>query len=570
MPTPRLIIAPLFAAIAVLCAAATPSAAAAPDLTAASWTGWTAIGMSNQLGIWASGSQDEVYSIYAAVFEYAGGIPGTASGFQNGNKILGIGVQRVSGAADYPILKFDFAGDSYAPATSLSVADGRTSFGTYASVGDAIAHHPNTYAGQPSEITIKDSAGNVYVPCGSFGCGNGLPAIRGVRFEAGHYKMYYDLTALPGAYPALAPIASTATIAINNGPNNAVVTVSTNYPPTAVPDAYEMDEDAVLEVGAPGVLANDFGEVAPLTALLVSGPAHGTVELNADGSFTYVPTADYAGADSFTYKASDGLLESAPAEVTITVNEVAEDTVPPTIACPPDVSAGLLVGASSAEGVDVGAPTATDDSGIVPTVTGVRADGQELTAPYPLGTTAITWTATDKAGNTAACIQSVTVEPTLRRQIHDALDAQQELVPLASVKQKSKLQLAIRATKSALLRSYWTSDEQHLVKRVGGKAFDYGKVAVAKLADVLKAGKHGKSGARGVTAAQVAPITADLVTVYRALAASAIEEAIAAGGGSAKKIAEAQARLARGDASKTPVSKIDQYKRAWAAAVAAV
>lgn len=570
MPTPRLIIAPLFAAIAVLCAAATASAAA-PDLTAASWTGWTAIGTSNQLGVWASGPQDEVYAIYATVFEYAGGIPGTARGFQNGNKILGIGVQRVSGAADYPILKFDFAGDSYAPATSLSVADGRTSFGTYASVGDAIAHHPSTYAGQPSEITIKGSAGNEYVPCGSFGCGNGLPAIRGVRFVAGHYKMYYDLTALPVEYPALAPIASTATIAINNGLNNAVVAVSTNYPPTATADAYEMDEDAVLDVGAPGVLANDYGGVAPLRALLVSGPAHGTVVLNPDGSFTYVPTADYAGADSFTYQASDGLLESAPAEVIIIVNEVAEDTVPPTIACPPDVSAGLLVGASSsAEGVDVGAPTATDDSGTVPTVTGVRADGQELTAPYPLGTTAVTWTATDKAGNTAACIQSVTVEPTPRRRIHDALDAQHELVPLASVKQKAKLQLAIRATKSALIRSYWTSDEQHLVERVGGKVFDNGKVAAAKLADMLNAGKHGKRGDRGVTAAQIAPITANLVTGYRALATSTIGEAIAAGGGSAKKIAEAQARLAKGDASKVPVSKIDQYKRAWAAAVAAV
>ena len=63
-----------------------------------------------------------------------------------------------------------------------------------------------------------------------------------------------------------------------------------------------MDEDSVLNVSAPGVLANDRGPNGePLsamfvngltegtgTAALVSGPTHGTLVLNADGSFTYV------------------------------------------------------------------------------------------------------------------------------------------------------------------------------------------------------------------------------------------------------------------------------------------
>ena len=47
----------------------------------------------------------------------------------------------------------------------------------------------------------------------------------------------------------------------------------------------------------------------PLTAVLVSGPAHGTLTLNADGSFTYTPTANYNGPDSFTYKANDGTAD---------------------------------------------------------------------------------------------------------------------------------------------------------------------------------------------------------------------------------------------------------------------
>jgi hypothetical protein len=34
--------------------------------------------------------------------------------------------------------------------------------------------------------------------------------------------------------------------------------------------------------------------------------------LNADGSFSYTPSADYNGPDSFTYRANDGEADSAP------------------------------------------------------------------------------------------------------------------------------------------------------------------------------------------------------------------------------------------------------------------
>jgi hypothetical protein len=67
---------------------------------------------------------------------------------------------------------------------------------------------------------------------------------------------------------------------------------------------------------APGVLANDTG--AGIQAMLVTGAEHGTVALNADGSFIYIPESGYSGSDSFTYKLSDGIAESAAAMVTIT------------------------------------------------------------------------------------------------------------------------------------------------------------------------------------------------------------------------------------------------------------
>ena len=44
--------------------------------------------------------------------------------------------------------------------------------------------------------------------------------------------------------------------------------------------------------------------------------------LNADGSFTYTPNANFNGTDSFTYTASDGTADSNVATVTITVDAV--------------------------------------------------------------------------------------------------------------------------------------------------------------------------------------------------------------------------------------------------------
>ena len=100
---------------------------------------------------------------------------------------------------------------------------------------------------------------------------------------------------------------------------------------TAVNDAaggrrrrpYTTAEDTALTVPAPGVLANDTdADGNALTAALVTGPAHGTLTLNANGSFTYTPAANYNGADSFTYRANDGTANSNTATVTLNVTAV--------------------------------------------------------------------------------------------------------------------------------------------------------------------------------------------------------------------------------------------------------
>ena len=108
--------------------------------------------------------------------------------------------------------------------------------------------------------------------------------------------------------------------------NVATVTIAVtavNDAPVAANDSYSTSEDVVLTVVAPGVLGNDTDvDSATLTAMVVTGPTHGTLTLNANGGFTYTPAANYNGADSFTYKANDGSLDSNVATVTIAVTAV--------------------------------------------------------------------------------------------------------------------------------------------------------------------------------------------------------------------------------------------------------
>jgi large repetitive protein len=95
-----------------------------------------------------------------------------------------------------------------------------------------------------------------------------------------------------------------------------------NDAPASAADAYTTDEDTALVIdAAAGVLANDSDvDGDPITATLVSGPANGTLTLNADGSFSYTPNANFSGSDSFTYTAGDGSLSGSETTVALTIN----------------------------------------------------------------------------------------------------------------------------------------------------------------------------------------------------------------------------------------------------------
>jgi VCBS repeat-containing protein len=114
-----------------------------------------------------------------------------------------------------------------------------------------------------------------------------------------------------------------------------VILGAPNTAPVAIEDSYILDEDTVLVVDGPGVAGNDTdAEGSALSVALVAGPSHGTLVLNANGSFSYTPQENFNGTDSFTYKANDGALDSSPVSVTLTVAPVndapvaVDDTLP--------------------------------------------------------------------------------------------------------------------------------------------------------------------------------------------------------------------------------------------------
>jgi hypothetical protein len=93
-----------------------------------------------------------------------------------------------------------------------------------------------------------------------------------------------------------------------------------NIAPGATGDTYSAVAGQTLVVGnANGVLDNDTGNGDPLVAVLATGPLHGVLQLNANGSFTYVPNTGFVGRDAFSYRAFDGLATSNLAQVHVMV-----------------------------------------------------------------------------------------------------------------------------------------------------------------------------------------------------------------------------------------------------------
>jgi large repetitive protein len=106
--------------------------------------------------------------------------------------------------------------------------------------------------------------------------------------------------------------------AANSAPVTSTITI--NALPDPVNDTFSTNEDTLLS----GSVADADAGDGPATYTVTSAPSHGVLNFNSDGSFTYTPSPDYNGSDSFTYSVRDANGDTATAIATITANPVAD------------------------------------------------------------------------------------------------------------------------------------------------------------------------------------------------------------------------------------------------------
>ena len=187
---------------------------------------------------------------------------------------------------------------------------------------------------------------------------------------------------------------------------------ASNDPPVVVEHAYDTNEDTLLTVEAPGVLAGASDpDNGSMRAQVVSTTAHGALSLASDGSFTYMPALGYHGTDSFTFKATDGTLDSNTATVQLVVHSTND----------------APVAASQAVSTDENRPTpvtlaASDANGDPLTYTIVKAPAHgmligtapKLTympSPFYIGSDSFDFVANDGEIDSNVAVASINVDP---------------------------------------------------------------------------------------------------------------------------------------------------------------
>ena len=111
--------------------------------------------------------------------------------------------------------------------------------------------------------------------------------------------------------------------------HTAVVYITVNDAPVAVPDDFTMLEDGTLTITAAELIGNDTDQVGgPLTLDELTAPTSGDLATNGAGTvLTYTPPANFSGPVQFDYRVTDGYL-SGWGTVTITVTSVTDAAVP--------------------------------------------------------------------------------------------------------------------------------------------------------------------------------------------------------------------------------------------------
>ena len=108
---------------------------------------------------------------------------------------------------------------------------------------------------------------------------------------------------------------------VNSAPARVDIDVrSINDVPIAQDDRYNTLVDTTLSLVLPGLLGNDSDvDGDTIRPRIVNQPIHGSLTLQVNGSFIYMPASHYTGSDSFTYQVFDGKTNSNIAHVSIDV-----------------------------------------------------------------------------------------------------------------------------------------------------------------------------------------------------------------------------------------------------------
>ncbi|MBF0249593.1 MAG: tandem-95 repeat protein, partial [Alphaproteobacteria bacterium] len=123
-----------------------------------------------------------------------------------------------------------------------------------------------------------------------------------------------------GGAPEPAPVGPEAVVTAETPVVVAVEPV--NAPPVAEAGSAILAEDNVFS-GQLQAADLEGGEL--VFSLATDGaPVNGTVVVNADGTFTYIPKTDFGGTDTFTYLVTDANGAVATATVTVTVTPVVD------------------------------------------------------------------------------------------------------------------------------------------------------------------------------------------------------------------------------------------------------
>jgi len=136
--------------------------------------------------------------------------------------------------------------------------------------------------------------------------------------------------------------------------------------PNAVADTYTVAlKDTPYAVAAPGVLTNDnnggAGTLEVITTGTIPTSQGGSVQQNADGSFTYTAPSGFVGADTYQYSADIGANTTATS-ATVTVNVTNTTTVPGTDTYATAFNTVLPVAAPGVLGNDVDPDTGKGQS----------------------------------------------------------------------------------------------------------------------------------------------------------------------------------------------------------------